>query len=41
MNYANATATQQCNLFNRNAAVLESMNTRSDGRIRATYICKR
>lgn len=41
MSYANATATQQCGIFNRNAAVLESLNTRSDGRIRATYLCKR
>ena len=41
MTYANETAAQQCGIFHRNAAVLESLNTRSDGRIRATYVCKR
>ena len=39
--YAQDVANQQCNIFHRNLAVLESLNTRSDGRVRATYVCKR
>ena len=38
--FANETASQQCQIFNRRTAVLESLNTRSDGTIRATYLCK-
>ena len=41
LNYAQSAANQQCGIFHRNVAVLESLNTRSDGRIRATYLCKR
>jgi hypothetical protein len=37
---ANDTATQQCQIFSRRTAVLESLNTRSEGTIRATYLCK-
>jgi hypothetical protein len=37
---ANETATQQCNLFHRSTAVLESLNVRDEGTIRATYLCK-
>jgi hypothetical protein len=37
---ANQTATQQCQLFNSRAAVLESLTVRDKGRIRATYLCK-
>lgn len=38
---ANDTATQQCQIFSRKTAVLESLNTRGEGRtIRATYLCK-
>jgi hypothetical protein len=37
---ANDTATQQCQIFSRRTAVLESLNVRNDGRIRATYLCK-
>lgn len=39
--YAQDVATSQCGIFNRHAAVLESLNTRSDGRVRATYACGR
>lgn len=38
---ANATANQQCQIFSRREAVLESLNTRSEGTIRATYLCKK
>jgi hypothetical protein len=37
---ANDTAVQQCQIFNRDAAVLESLNVRGDGLVRATYLCK-
>jgi len=33
-------ATQQCQLFSHRAAVLESLNVRDAGTIRATYLCK-
>jgi hypothetical protein len=38
---ANDTATQQCQIFSRGTAVLESLNARNDGMIRATYLCRR
>ncbi|MSP02077.1 MAG: hypothetical protein EXR07_13655 [Acetobacteraceae bacterium] len=38
---ANETALQQCQIFSRNTAVLESLNVRGEGLIRATYLCKR
>ncbi len=38
--YANETATQQCQIFHRNVAVLESLNVRRGNTIRATYLCK-
>lgn len=41
MSYAQAAADQQCGIFHRDMAVLESLNTRGDGRIRATYLCKK
>ncbi len=37
---ANDTATQQCQIFSRRTAVLESLNVRNQGVIRATYLCK-
>lgn len=37
---ANDTAAKQCQLFHRGTASLESLNTRVEGRIRATYLCK-
>jgi hypothetical protein len=38
---ANDTATQQCQIFSRRTAVLESLNVRGEGGvIRATYLCK-
>jgi hypothetical protein len=37
---ANDTATQQCQIFSRKTAVLESLNVRDEGIIRATYLCK-
>jgi hypothetical protein len=37
---ANDTATQQCQIFNRPLAVLESLNVRNEGVIRATYLCR-
>ncbi len=37
---ANDTATEQCQIFSRRTAVLESLNVRDDGVIRATYLCK-
>ena len=37
---ANDTATQQCQIFNRRMAVLESLNVRNEGVIRATYLCQ-
>ena len=37
---ANDTATQQCQIFSRTTAVLESLNVRNEGTIRATYLCK-
>ena len=38
--FANETATQQCQIFNRRSAVLESLNVRNESTIRATYLCK-
>lgn len=37
---ANDVATQQCQIFSRRTASLESLNVRNDGIIRATYLCK-
>jgi hypothetical protein len=37
---AGDTATQQCQIFNRRIAVLESLNVRDQGVIRATYLCR-
>ena len=37
---ANNTATQQCQIYSRRSAVLESLNVRHAGVIRATYLCK-
>ncbi len=37
---ANDTAVQQCQIFNRRTAVLESLNVRDSGVIRATYLCR-
>lgn len=37
---ANNTATQQCQIFHRDTAVLESLNLRREGVIRATYLCR-
>jgi hypothetical protein len=37
---ANETATQQCQIYSRRTAVLESLNVRDGGDIRATYLCK-
>jgi hypothetical protein len=37
---ANDTAVQQCQIFNRRTAVLESLNVRDEGVIRATYLCR-
>jgi hypothetical protein len=34
------TATQECQIFHRSTAVLESLNKRGEGKIRATYLCK-
>ena len=36
---ANAKASDQCHLFNRGDAVLESLNVRTEGVIRGTYRC--
>jgi hypothetical protein len=41
LTFANATATQQCQIFNRREATLESLNVRNDSVIRATYLCKK
>ena len=38
--FANETAMRQCQLFNRTTAVLESLNVRRRGVIRATYLCR-
>ncbi len=38
---ANETATRQCQMFSRRDAVLESLNTRAEGTIRATYLCRK
>jgi hypothetical protein len=38
---ANDTATRECQLFSRGDAVLESLNVRGQGTIRATYLCKK
>jgi hypothetical protein len=37
---ATDTAVQQCQIFNRRTAVLESLNVRDEGVIRATYLCR-
>jgi hypothetical protein len=37
---ATDTATQECQIFNRHTAVLESLNVRDEGVIRATYLCR-
>lgn len=37
---ANDIATQQCQIFSSKTAVLESLNVRDEGKIRATYLCK-
>jgi hypothetical protein len=37
---ANDTATQQCQLFSHRSAVLEALNVRDEGVIRATYLCQ-
>ncbi len=37
---ANEIATQQCQIFSRRTAVLESLNVRNEGVIRATYLCR-
>jgi hypothetical protein len=37
--FANDTAAQQCQIFGRRSAVLESLNVRDEGKIRATYLC--
>ena len=41
LTFANETATQQCQIFNRRQAALESLNVRTDNVIRATYLCKK
>lgn len=38
---ANETASQQCRIFRRGNARLESLNIRNESTIRATYICGR
>jgi len=38
--FSNDTAAQQCQIFHRDHAVLESLNVRREGLIRATYLCK-
>jgi len=40
LSFANDTATQQCQIFHRDTAVLESLNVRNEEQIRATYLCK-
>jgi hypothetical protein len=37
---ASQTATQQCQIFGRSTAVLESLNLRGEGTIRATFLCR-
>ena len=37
---ANDTAVQQCQIFSKRTAVLESLNVRDEGVIRATYLCR-
>ena len=37
--FAGDTATQQCHMFHRGDALLESLNVRSEGTVRATYLC--
>jgi hypothetical protein len=37
---ANDEAVQQCQIFSRRTAVLESLNVRDEGVIRATYLCR-
>jgi hypothetical protein len=39
--FASDTATQQCHLFHRGDATLESLNVRSEGTVRATYLCRK
>ena len=38
--YADKTATEQCQMFHRDTATLESLNVLQEGRVRATYLCK-
>lgn len=40
LQYATAAATEKCKVFGRSSAVLESLNTISDGRMQASYTCK-
>jgi hypothetical protein len=40
LTFANETATQQCQIFSRSTAVLESLNVRDEDTIRATYLCR-
>jgi hypothetical protein len=40
LSFANQTAAEQCQIFARDTAVLESLNVRREGRVRATYLCK-
>jgi len=37
---ANDTANQQCQIYSQKSAVLESLNVRDEGIIRATYLCR-
>jgi hypothetical protein len=40
MKFAEAMANDKCAIFGKPSAMLESINTRSDDRMRATYLCK-
>lgn len=39
--YAGQVAAQQCKLFGRGGAALESLTVRTEGTIRATYLCSK
>ena len=41
LTFAGATAAQQCQIFGRRDAALESLNVRTEGTIRATYLCRK
>ena len=41
LTYASNVADQQCGMFGRRGATLESLNTRSGGLIRGTYLCRK